>query len=118
MADLMQGSQLPSTVSTTQSQDVAPDFYTNYLQDIANLGQNAVNQGGVAGLGPLQQQAMDMAPQAAFAGANTSGTAAGMLESSGNTTAPSVIQNYMNPYTHRMLWMRWLDCNNKTFSAM
>ena len=103
MADLMQGSQLPSTVSTTQSQDVAPDFYTNYLQDIANLGQNAVNQGGVAGLGPLQQQAMDMAPQAAFAGANTSGTAAGMLESSGNTTAPSVIQNYMNPYTQNVV---------------
>lgn len=99
----MQGNALPSTVSTTQAQDVAPDFYTNYLQDIANLGQNAVNQGGVAGLGPLQQQAMDMAPQAAFSGANTAGNAAGMLETAGNTTAPSVIQNYMNPYTNNVV---------------
>ena len=48
MADIFQGSLLPSTVSTIEQQATAPEFYTNYLQDIANLGQNAVNQGGVA----------------------------------------------------------------------
>lgn len=101
MADesLLQGSQLPSTTTTTQAQTVAPEFYTNYLQDIANLGQNAVQQGGVAGLSPLQQQAFQMAPETSFAGAGTAGTAANMLTAAGNTTAPSVVNQYMNPYT-------------------
>jgi len=97
-SSLLQGSQLPTSVSTTQTQAVAPEFYTNYLQDIANLGQNAVTQGGVAGLSPLQQQAFQMAPTAAFSGADTAGAASKMLQTAGTTTAPGVVQNYMNPY--------------------
>lgn len=97
-SSLLQGSQLPTSVTSTQTQAVAPEFYTNYLQDIANLGQNAVTQGGVAGLSPLQQQAFQMAPTAAFSGADTAGNAANMLQTAGTTTAPSVVQNYMNPY--------------------
>ena len=45
MADLFQGAALPDVTTTTQSQDTAPQFYTDYLQDIANLGQSAVQQG-------------------------------------------------------------------------
>ena len=106
MADtssLLQGSALPSTVTTTQTQAVAPEFYTNYLQDIANLGQNAVTQGGVAGLSPLQQQAYQMAPTASFAGTDTAGTGANLLTSAGTTTAPSVVNQYMNPYTKNVV---------------
>ncbi len=103
MSDLLQGSQLPTSVTTTQTQATAPEFYTNYLQDITNLGQNAVTQGGVAGLSPLQQQAYQMAPSASFSGADTAGASANMLTSAGNTTAPSVVQNYMNPYTHNVV---------------
>lgn len=99
MADLFQGSALPSTVATTQTQATAPDFYTNYLQDIANLGQNAVTQGGVAGLSPLQQQAFQMAPDVAFAGQGSMGAASQLLGEAGSTTAPDVVGNYMNPYT-------------------
>ena len=66
MADLLQGSALPSTPTIAQTQQTVPEFYTNYLQDIANLGQNAVTSGGVAGFSPLQQQAFQMAPQAAL----------------------------------------------------
>ena len=40
--DLFQGSQLDPNVSTGQTQQTAPEFYTNYLQDITNLGANAV----------------------------------------------------------------------------
>ena len=97
-SSLLQGSVLPSTTSTTQTQAVAPEFYTNYLQDIANLGQSAVTQGGVAGLSPLQKQALEMAPTAAFSGADTAGAASKMLQTAGSTTAPGVVQNYMNPY--------------------
>jgi hypothetical protein len=74
--DIFQGSQLDPTVSTVQTQATAPDFYTNYLQDITNLGANAVANSGVAGLSPLQIQAMNMAPDTAFAGAGTLASAA------------------------------------------
>lgn len=103
MADLFQGDVLPSTVSTTQSQQTVPEFYTNYLQDIANLGQNAVTSGGVAGFGPLQQQAFQMAPDAAFSGASTVGSGAQLAGLSGTTSAPSIINNYMNPYTQTVV---------------
>ena len=99
MADLFQGSALPSTVATTQQQSTAPEFYTNYLQDIANLGQNAVEQGGVAGLSPLQQQAFQMAPDVAFAGQGSMGAGSQLLGEAGATTVPDVIGDYMNPYT-------------------
>ena len=103
MADLFEGSALPSTVTTQQSQTTAPDFYTNYLQDIANLGQNAVTQGGVAGLSPLQQQAFQMAPQAAFAGSGTLGAGSTLATGAGTTSAPDIVENYMNPYTHNVV---------------
>jgi len=97
--NLFQGSALPATITTTQNQQTVPDFYTNYLQDIANLGQNAVTQGGVAGFGPLQQQAFQMAPQAAFSGAQTAGQGANLLQQAGTTSAANVVNQYLNPYT-------------------
>jgi hypothetical protein len=98
MADIFQGAPLPTITTTEQRQSVLPDFYTNYLQDIANIGTNAIQQGGVAGFSPLQQQAFQMAPQAAFAGAQTAGDAASLLGASGTTAAPSMVGAYMNPY--------------------
>ena len=99
MADIFQGEPLPAITSTTQAQTVAPEFYTNYLQDIANLGMAGITGGGVAGLSPLQQQALAMAPEAAFAGLGTMGTGAELATRAGQTTAPQVVADYMNPYT-------------------
>ena len=99
MAGLFQGDPLPDVTSTTETQATAPEFYTNYLQDIANLGQNAVQQGGVAGFSPLQQQAFQMAPDVAFSGAGSMGAASQLLGQAGATTVPDVIGDYMNPYT-------------------
>jgi hypothetical protein len=99
MAGLFQGDPLPDVTSTTETQATAPEFYTNYLQDIANLGQNAVQQGGVAGFSPLQQQAFQMAPDVAFSGAGSMGAASQLLGQAGATTVPDVIADYMNPYT-------------------
>jgi hypothetical protein len=103
MADLFQGSVLPSTTTTTATQQTAPEFYTNYLQDVANLGQNAVQQGGVAGFGPLQQQAFNMAPSAAFSGQNAATQAQALTSAAGTTSAPSIINEYMNPYTTKVV---------------
>jgi hypothetical protein len=98
MAGLFQGAPNPATTKTTEDQQTAPEFYTNYLQDIANLGQNAVQQGGIAGFSPLQQQAFQMAPDVAFAGAGSMGAASQLLGEAGSTTVPDVIADYMNPY--------------------
>ena len=98
MANIFQGAPLPTVTTTEQKQQVLPEFYTNYLQDVANLGTNAVQQGGVAGFSPLQQQAFQMAPQTAFSGAQTAGDAASLLGASGTTAAPTMVGAYMNPY--------------------
>ena len=98
MADLFQGAALPDITTTVQKQETAPEFYTNYLQDIANLGQSAVQQGGVAGFSPLQQQAFQMAPNLAFSGTGSLGQASQMITGAGGTAAPEIVQGYMNPY--------------------
>lgn len=98
MADLMQGEMLPSTITTTQKATTAPEFYTNYLQDIANLGQNAVTQGGVAGLSPLTEQALAMGPTASFSGSGTLGAGAQLAGSAGTTASSDIVDQYMNPY--------------------
>jgi hypothetical protein len=103
MAGLFQGDPLPALTTTTEQQQTAPEFYTNYLQDIANLGQNAVTQGGVAGFSPLQQQALSMAPNLAFAGQGSLGAASQLLGQAGATTAPDVVADYMNPYTNAVV---------------
>lgn len=103
MADIFQGSPLPALTKTTQTQTTAPEFYTNYLQDVANLGQAGVQMGGVAGLSPLQMQAMNMAPTAAFSGLGTMGTGADLATASGTTAAPSMVNQYMNPYTQNVV---------------
>jgi hypothetical protein len=103
MAGLFQGDPLPALTKTTEQQQTAPEFYTNYLQDIANLGQNAVTQGGVAGFSPLQQQALSMAPNVAFSGAGSMGAASQLLGEAGATTMPDVVGDYMNPYTSRVV---------------
>jgi hypothetical protein len=103
MADIFQGDVLPSITSTAQAQTTAPEFYTNYLQDVANLGQAGVQMGGVAGMSPLQQQALSMAPQASFAGLGTMGMGADLAAQSGTTTAPQMVGQYMNPYTQNVV---------------
>lgn len=103
MAGLFQGDPLPAITKTSESQQTAPEFYTNYLQDIANLGQNAIQQGGVAGFSPLQQQAFQMAPDVAFSGAGSLGAASQLLGQAGATTAPDVVADYMNPYTSNVV---------------
>jgi len=103
MADLFQGQQLDPTVSTIQKQQTSPEFYTNYLQNITNLGQNAVANSGVAGMSPLQMQAMNLAPTAAFSGAGTMGAGANLAASAGTTSAPSIVGQYMNPYVSNVV---------------
>ena len=103
MADVFQGSPLPALTSVTQTGTTAPEFYTNYLQDIANMGQAGVQMGGVAGMSPLQIQAMQMAPTAAFSGMGTMGAGADLATAAGTTAAPQLVNQYMNPYQQNVV---------------
>ena len=103
MADLFQGAPLPDTTTTQETQKTAPQFYTDYLQNVANMGQNAVQQGGVAGLGGLTQQAMNLAPTTGFAGSGTTGQAADLINQAGHATSVDNISNYMNPYQSNVI---------------
>jgi len=98
MAGLFQGDPLPAVRETKEAAQTAPEFYNNYLQDIANLGQNAITQGGIAGFSPLQQVAIGMAPNLAFSGSGSLGAASQLLGEAGATTSPDVVSDYMNPY--------------------
>ena len=103
MADIFQGAPLPATVATSTDVTSAPEFYTNYLQDVANLGQAGIQQGGVAGFSPLQAQALSLAPEVAFAGAGTAGTGQEYLTASGATPATALVNQYMNPYQQNVV---------------
>jgi len=103
MADFLQGDPLPSTTETSQKQNTLPQYLTDFQQDAINLGKNAIQQGGVAGLSPLQQQAINMAPKAGFAGSGSTGTAQDLLTQAGYTGANQIVDNYMNPYTKNVV---------------
>ena len=100
---MFQGSPLENITTVKSQQDTVPQYVTDYQQDIINLGKNAVQQGGVAGLSPLTQQAINMAPQAAFAGATSAGTGQDLLTQAGYTGSNQIVQNYMNPYTQNVV---------------
>ena len=103
MADIFQGAPNPPTVTTTQDVTSAPEFYTNYLQDGANLGQAGVQQGGVAGFSPLQAQALSLAPDVAFSGIGSAGTGQQYLTAAGATPATSLVNQYMDPYMQNVV---------------
>jgi len=103
MADIFQGAPLPATVSTTQDVTSAPEFFTNYLQGIANLGMAGIQQGGVAGFSPLQAQALSLAPEVAFAGSGTAGTGQQYLTAAGATPATSMVGQYLDPYMQNVV---------------
>jgi hypothetical protein len=103
MTDLFQGSPLPDVTTNKTSQNIAPQYLTDYHQNIINQGNNAIQNGGVAGLSPLTQQAINMAPQTAFSGSTSAGTAQDLLTQAGYTGANQIVQNYMNPYTQNVV---------------
>jgi hypothetical protein len=58
-----QGSLLPNVTTTQQQVTAAPSFYTDYLNNLANQGQQATQGSQFAGTQPLQQQAFNQVQQ-------------------------------------------------------
>lgn len=93
----------PLATSTQETTQTAPDWYSNYLSGIAQSGQEAVQAGGIAGFGPLQQQAFAGAPAAIQAGQPALQTA---TQTATNVATQPFMQNigmYMNPYTQSVI---------------
>jgi hypothetical protein len=102
MADMFTGTVAPDVTTNKTQATTAPQYFTNYLSDIAQTGQAALNRPMdqlVAPLTEMQQQGYAAVPGAAEAYkpglASAQQTAAGVA---GGIT-PNRIQNLMNPYT-------------------
>lgn len=99
---ITQGAPLPDITETTTRTQTAPDYYTNYLTDLAQTGQNQLDrtaEQGIAGYDTLQTQGYGALPAAANA-YKTGLTAAGQTAASAaKGITPERITALMNPYT-------------------
>jgi hypothetical protein len=102
---LTQGSPLPDVSVKQTSATTAPDYYTNYLSNLATTGQAQVTGAVadpskmVAGFGELQNATLNAAPStlAAYATPLQAGEATAADVAKGVGTAD--INAFMNPYT-------------------
>jgi len=93
MADLFQGSPYPDVSTTQQTTSTAPEWYNQFLSGLATQGQQAVQQGGVAGPSALQQQAYAAAPAAIQVGQPALSTAQNIATGVGTTNVPSMVSH-------------------------
>lgn len=98
-----QGAPLPDVKTTTATQTTAPAWYNNFLSGLAGTGQQAVEQGGVAGFSGLQNQVFGAAPQAVQAGQGALSTAVNTATGVAGTPTIDMISQYMNPYTQQVI---------------
>jgi hypothetical protein len=93
-----QGGALPNITTTQSASTVAPAFYTSYLSNLVNQGQQAAGEAQYVGATPLQQAAFNQVGanvgnyQPALAAADK--TAAGVA----GACIAQQAQNYMSPY--------------------
>lgn len=95
---LTQGSPLPNIATSQTQKTSAPSWYTDYLSNLAGQTTQAAGQAQFAGAQPLQQQAFQQVGQNVGNYQPTLTAATNMVQGAGSTTAPSVVDQYMNPY--------------------
>jgi len=99
---ITQGSPLPDVTKTTTTTQTAPDYYTNYLTQLSQAGQDALKKTaaeGIAAYDPMQTQGYGALSTAADA-YKTGLTAAGQTAASAaKGITPERITALMNPYT-------------------
>ena len=101
MTSIFQGSPLPSITTTDTTTTQGPDWYNNYLSQLAQPGTSLLGKTGdqlVAGLTPLQQSAITGAPTALTGYQPTMGAAARTAEEAAQGITPEMIQQYLNPF--------------------
>lgn len=99
---LTQGGVLPDVNTTTTSTTTAPDYYTNYLTDIAKAGQSGISMDPtkmVAGFTDLQKQGFSGIQPAADAYKTGLSGAQATADLVAKGVTPGAIQSFMSPYT-------------------
>lgn len=103
---LSQGSVLPDVNTTTTQTTTAPDYYTNYLTDVAKAGTTAMTMDPskmVAGFTDLQDKGFAAVPTAADAYKTGLSAAGKTAETAAGGLTPQNIQALMNPYTQNVV---------------
>ena len=103
MADLLQGEALPDVNVAQTQKTTAPSWYTDYLSNLATQGTQAGQQAQFVGATPLQQQAFDLTKSNVGNYSPTLQAAVNLSQKSATTTAPSVVNQYMDPYTQNVV---------------
>lgn len=113
MASLTQGSPLPNITQTTSQSTTVPQFYQDYLTNLATKGATALAGATFAGPSALQTQAFNTVGQnttnyqpeltAAQGTVNSANPQAGLAAASpylaaGTNPAYNTVGNYMSPY--------------------
>ena len=105
MANLFTGVAAPDVNTTKTTASTAPQYFTDYLTDIAQAGTQAVNKPADQLIAPLQ--AMQTQGYAAVPGAATAYqpglTAAGQTAASAAGVDRGDINQFMNPYTENVV---------------
>lgn len=101
MADLFTGVVAPDVNTTKTTATTAPQYFTDYLTDIAKAGETAIGKPASELVAPLQaMQTQGYAAVPAAATAYRPGlTAAGQTAASAAGVNQADIQQFMNPYT-------------------
>jgi hypothetical protein len=96
VADLFQGSALPNVSTTQTQQTTAPDYYSNYLSNLASQGQTAAQNAQYVGPTGLQNQAFSQVAQ-------NVGNYQPYLNQAASLTGQAAqgpnVNQFMNPYT-------------------
>lgn len=96
------GSPVPNPNATTSQATTAtmPQFFSNYLANIAQQGAGAVQSGGVAPLSSLQNEAIGAAPSTAMGYQPFLNTASNALNTAASTAPPDIVNKFMSPYVN------------------
>jgi hypothetical protein len=106
MADFVQGAPLPDVTTTTAQTTTAPDYYNNYLSNLAAAGTAATGMDPskmVAGFSNLQTQGFGQIGDASTAYKPTLGAATTTAARAAEGITPGAIQSLMNPYTQSVV---------------
>lgn len=98
MASFTQGDPLKN-ITTTQSQTTtAPEWYTDYLNNLSTSATAAGNNANFVGATGLQNQAFDLTKSNVGNYQPNLNAANALTMNSASTAAPSMVNQYMNPY--------------------
>lgn len=103
---LTQGSPLPDVSTTTAQTTTAPDYYTNYLSNLATSGTAATQIDPtkmVAGFSDLQTKGFGQVEDAASSYQQNLTSALGTAANAAKGITTANIESFMNPYTQKVV---------------